>query len=149
MTYVKGCWGKSPVQRLNVINTNGVHFNSVSGNQELLTLNCGEHKPPDCTRTRKQPQRSKGASNIPTWQATEKQPSSTEQTEQQYSTATQTATGAVATKPHKQTTSLSTTQAETTQQPTSYPHAEPATQSAEQSTSTTKPHNAKATATPP
>jgi hypothetical protein len=37
--------GSDIVQRLNVINTNGVHFNPVSGNQELLALNCGEHKP--------------------------------------------------------------------------------------------------------
>ena len=65
MTYLNGCWGKSPVQRLNVINTNGVHFNPVSGNQELLALNCGEHKPPRLEHARKQPQRSKGASNIP------------------------------------------------------------------------------------
>jgi hypothetical protein len=75
----------------------------------------------------------KGASSITTWQATGNKPSNTEQTEQQYSTATQTATGAVATKPHKQTISSSTTQAETTAQQTSYPHAEPATQSAEPS----------------
>ena len=34
------------MQRLNVTNTNGVHFPKVSGNQELLALNCGEHKPP-------------------------------------------------------------------------------------------------------
>ena len=38
-------WGSATVQRPNVINANGVHFNNVSGNQELLTLNCGEHKP--------------------------------------------------------------------------------------------------------
>jgi len=38
-------WGLATVQRPNVINANGVHFNNVSGNQELLTLNCGEHKP--------------------------------------------------------------------------------------------------------
>ena len=62
-----------------------------------------------------------------TWQATGNKPSNTEQTEQQSLTATQTATGAVATKPPKPTTSSSTTQAETTQQPTSYPHAEHAT----------------------
>ena len=37
--------GSVTVQRLNVINTNGVHFPKVSGNQELLALNCGEHKP--------------------------------------------------------------------------------------------------------
>jgi hypothetical protein len=37
--------GSDIVQRLNVINTIGVHFNPVSGNQELLALNCGEHKP--------------------------------------------------------------------------------------------------------
>jgi hypothetical protein len=37
--------GSATVQRPNVINANGVHFNNVSGNQELLTLNCGEHKP--------------------------------------------------------------------------------------------------------
>ena len=56
--------GSVIVQRLNVINTNGVHFNPVSGNQELLALNCGEHKPPRLEHARKQPQRSKGASNI-------------------------------------------------------------------------------------
>ena len=38
-------WGSATVQRPNVINANGVHFNNVSGNQELLALNCGEHKP--------------------------------------------------------------------------------------------------------
>jgi hypothetical protein len=37
--------GSVTVQRLNVINTNGVHFRKVSGNQELLALNCGEQKP--------------------------------------------------------------------------------------------------------
>ena len=37
--------GSATVQRPNVINANGVHFNNVSGNQELLALNCGEHKP--------------------------------------------------------------------------------------------------------
>ena len=37
--------GLDTVQRPNVINANGVHFNNVSGNQELLALNCGEHKP--------------------------------------------------------------------------------------------------------
>ena len=47
--------------------------------------------------------------------------------------ATQTATGVVATKPHKQTTSSSTTQAETTAQKTLYLVVERATQSAEQS----------------
>jgi hypothetical protein len=90
----------------------------------------------------------KGASNIPTWQATEKQPSNTEQTAQQYLKATQTATGDAATKPHKQTTSSNMTQAATTAQKTSYPAVEHATQSAAQSTSTTKPHNAKAHETP-
>ena len=42
---LEGMLGSVTVQRLNVINTNGVHFPKVSGNQELLTLNCGEHKP--------------------------------------------------------------------------------------------------------
>ena len=37
--------GLATVQRLNVINTNGVHFNPVSGNLDLLGQNCGEHKP--------------------------------------------------------------------------------------------------------
>ena len=37
--------GSATVQRLNVINTNGVHFNNVSGNLDLLGQNCGEHKP--------------------------------------------------------------------------------------------------------
>ena len=37
--------GLVTVQRLNVINTNGVHFPKVSGNHDLLGQNCGEHKP--------------------------------------------------------------------------------------------------------
>jgi hypothetical protein len=53
---LEGMLGSVTVQRLNVINTNGVHFNNVSGNHDLLGQNCGEHKPPDRTRTRKQPQ---------------------------------------------------------------------------------------------
>jgi len=38
-------WGSATVQRPNVINANGVHFNNVSGNQGRQSLNCGEHKP--------------------------------------------------------------------------------------------------------
>ena len=38
-------WGLATVQRPNVINANGVHFNNVSGNQGRQSLNCGEHKP--------------------------------------------------------------------------------------------------------
>jgi hypothetical protein len=83
----------------------------------------------------------------PLWQATGNKPSNTEQTEQQYLKATQTATGAVATKPHKPIIFLSTMPVAMTQHPIWCPHAEPATQSAEQSTSTTKPHNAKQHAT--
>jgi len=45
MTQREEPWGSATVQRPNVINANGVHFNNVSGNQELLALNCGEHKP--------------------------------------------------------------------------------------------------------
>jgi hypothetical protein len=37
--------GSATVQRPNVINANGVHFNNVSGNQGRQSLNCGEHKP--------------------------------------------------------------------------------------------------------
>jgi hypothetical protein len=37
--------GLATVQRPNVINANGVHFNNVSGNQGRQSLNCGEHKP--------------------------------------------------------------------------------------------------------
>jgi hypothetical protein len=48
--------------------------------------------------------------------------------------ATQTATGAVATKPHKPIISSSMTQAVMIQPQTLCPHAEHATQSAEQST---------------
>ena len=72
------------MQRLNVTNTNGVHFRKVSGNQELLALNCGEHKPQTLTAHKKATAgEAKGASSITTWQATEKQPSSTDKTEQQ------------------------------------------------------------------
>jgi hypothetical protein len=39
--------GLATVQRPNVINANGVHFNNVSGNQGRQSLNCGEHKPAD------------------------------------------------------------------------------------------------------
>jgi hypothetical protein len=39
--------GSATVQRPNVINANGVHFNNVSGNQGRQSLNCGEHKPAD------------------------------------------------------------------------------------------------------
>jgi hypothetical protein len=53
---LEGMLGSATVQRLNVINTNGVHFPNVPGNQELLALNCGEHKPPALTHNRKQPQ---------------------------------------------------------------------------------------------
>jgi len=83
------------------------------------------------------------------WQATGKPHRNTEQTAQQYLTATQTAIGDAATKPHKPTTSSSTTQAAMTAQKTLSHHAEHATASAEQSTSTTKPHNAKALETRP
>lgn len=37
--------GSATVQRPNVINASGVHFNNVSGNQGRQSLNCGEHKP--------------------------------------------------------------------------------------------------------
>jgi hypothetical protein len=113
-----------------------------SGSQQRTAVKCGGHKHPRHGDTRKQPQRSKGASNIRKWQATEKQPRNTEQTGKQYSKATQTVIGDAETKPHKQTTSSSTTQAETTQQKTLSHHAEHATQSAAQSTSTTKQPNA-------
>jgi len=43
--------GSATVQRLNVINTNGVHFLTVSGSLDLLGQKCGEHKPQTLSRT--------------------------------------------------------------------------------------------------
>ena len=54
--------GSATVQRPNVINANGVHFNNVSGNQGRQSLNCGEHKPQTLSCNREQPMRSEGAS---------------------------------------------------------------------------------------
>ena len=54
--------GSATVQRPNVINANGVHFNNVSGNQGRQSLNCGEHKPETISCKREQPKRSEGAS---------------------------------------------------------------------------------------
>jgi hypothetical protein len=55
-------WGLATVQRPNVINANGVHFNNVSGNQGRQSLNCGEHKPQTLSCNREQPKRSEGVS---------------------------------------------------------------------------------------
>jgi len=55
-------WGSATVQRPNVINANGVHFNNVSGNQGRQSLNCGEHKPQTLSCNREQPKRSEGVS---------------------------------------------------------------------------------------
>ena len=54
--------GSATVQRPNVINANGVHFNNVSGNQGRQSLNCGEHKPQTLSCNREQPKRSEGVS---------------------------------------------------------------------------------------
>jgi hypothetical protein len=54
--------GLATVQRPNVINANGVHFNNVSGNQGRQSLNCGEHKPQTLSCNREQPKRSEGVS---------------------------------------------------------------------------------------
>lgn len=43
--------GSATVQRLNVINTNGVHFLTVSGSLDLLGQKCGEHKPQTVSST--------------------------------------------------------------------------------------------------
>ena len=64
MTYLKGCWGKSPVQRsLTTQKAIGVHPKQ-SGSQQRTAVKCGGHKHPRLGHTRKQPQRSKGASSI-------------------------------------------------------------------------------------
>jgi hypothetical protein len=84
----------------------------VSGNQELLALNCGEHKPQtvSCSESNRSEARALVASQ--SWQATEKQPSSTDKTEQHLWKANHPATGVAknGTQPFKLTISSSMTQ---------------------------------------